>query len=159
MPATLTPPRGNGSLPANANLWCDWRDVQTIARTRNADGSWQSVNAGESADALLTLTQVRTCDGEIRIAFTVKNNTTDLDVRIPLDEAHVIIRDSVGTDYQLAIGQSQPAVMQIMPGQKSDGVVVVDRGLHPNAVTLRVTLTDIPFGDASWVVPLTAPTP
>jgi hypothetical protein len=156
MPATLTPVQGSAALLSNANLLCDWRDVQTIARTRNTDGTWQSVNAGESADALLTLTQVRTCDGEIRVAFTVKNNTTDLDVRIPLDESHVIIRDSVGTDYQLAIIKSQPAVMQILPGQSSDGMVVIDRSLHPNAVTLRVTLTDIPFGDASWVVPLVA---
>jgi hypothetical protein len=68
----------------------------------------------------------------------------------------VIIRDSVGTDYQLAIIKSQPAVMQILPGQSSNGMVVIDRSLHPNAVTLRVTLTDIPFGDASWVVPLVA---
>ena len=156
MPATVTPVQGNAGLLAPTNLVCDWRDVQTIARTRNADGSWQSVNAGESADALLTLTQVRTCDGEIRIAFTVKNNTADLDVRIPLDESHVVVRDSVGTDYQLAIVKSQPAVMQIMPGQSREGVVVIDRSLHPNALTLRVTLTDIPFGDASWVVPLVA---
>lgn len=154
MPATVTPLSGIGVLPATANVLCDWRDVQTIARTRNSDGTWQSVNAGESADALLTLTQVRTCDGEIRIAFTVKNNTTDLDVRIPLDESHVLISDSVGTEYQLAIAKSQPAVMQIMPGDSQEGVVVIDRSLHPNALTLRVTLTDIPFGDASWVVPL-----
>lgn len=156
MPATVTPLAGSGALTANSNMWCDWRDVQTIARTRNTDGTWQSVNAGDSADALLTLTQVRTCDGEIRIAFTVKNNTTDLDVRIPLDESHVLISDSVGTEYQLAIAKSQPAVLQIMPGQSREGVVVVDRSLHPNALTLRVTLTDIPFGDASWVVPLVA---
>jgi hypothetical protein len=155
MPATVTP-LPSGVLTANVNRWCDWRDVQTIARTRNSDGTWQSVSAGESADALLTLTQVRTCDGEIRIAFTVKNNTADLDVRIPLDESHVIIRDSVGTEYQLAIAKSQPAVMQIMPGESREGVVVIDRSLHPNALTLRVTLTDIPFGDASWVVPLVA---
>ncbi|MEY3989263.1 MAG: hypothetical protein RI985_344 [Chloroflexota bacterium] len=58
MPATLTPVQGSAALLSNDNLLCDWSDVQTIARTRNADGSWQSVNAGESADALLTLTQV-----------------------------------------------------------------------------------------------------
>lgn len=154
MPATVTPLRGNAGLLVSPNQLCDWRDLQTIARMRNTDGSWQSVSAGESADALLTLTQVRTCDGEIRIAFTVKNNTTDLEVRIPLDETHVQVRDSVGTDYQIAVVQSQPAVMQIMPGQSTDGVVVIDRSLHPNAVTLRVTLTDIAFGDASWLVPL-----
>lgn len=159
MPSTVTPVSGNAVVPTITSALCDWRDVQTIARIRQADGSWQSVGAGESADALMTLTQVRTCDGEIRIAFTIKNNTNDLDVRIPLDESHVLIRDSVGTDYQLAVMKSQPAVMQIMPGQSIDGVVVVGRALHPNAVTLRVTLTDIPFGEASWVVPLVANAP
>jgi hypothetical protein len=160
MPATVTAVSGNAIVPTATDVLCDWRDVQTIARIRQADGTWQSVSAGESAaDALLTLTQVRTCDGEIRISLTVKNNTTDLDVRIPLDETHVLIRDSVGTDYQVAVTQSQPAVMQIMPGQSVDGTVVVDRSLHPNAVTLRVTLTQIPFGDASWVVPLVTNAP
>jgi len=156
MPATVTPLSGNGSVATNANVLCNWRDFQTIARMRNNDGSWQSVSAGASADALLTLTQVQTCNGEIRIALTIKNNTTDLDVRIPLDESHVSVRDSVGTEYQLAVARSQPAVMRILPGQSTDGVVVVDRALHPNATTLRITLTDIPFGDASWVVPLVA---
>lgn len=159
MPATATPLTGNAMVPTSTNSFCDWRDIQTIARIRQSDGTWQSVSAGESADALMTLTHVRTCDGEIRIAFTIKNNTNDLDVRIPLDESHVLIRDSVGTDYQLAVVESQPAVMQIMPGQSVDGVVVVTRALHPNAVTLRVTLTDIPFGDASWLVPLVTNSP
>lgn len=159
MPPTVTPQRGNAVVPTSINTFCDWRGVQTIARIRHADGTWQSVGVGETADALMTLTHVRICDGEIRVAFTIKNNTSDLDVRIPLDETHVQIRDSVGTDYQLAITESQPAVMQVMPSQSVDGVVIVPRALHPNAVTLRITLTDIPFGDASWVVPLVADTP
>jgi hypothetical protein len=61
---------------------CEWNDMQTIARVRVSDGSWQSVHAGVNADALLTLQQVTTCDGEIHIKFQINNNTNDLDMQI-----------------------------------------------------------------------------
>jgi hypothetical protein len=133
---------------------CEWNDVQTIARVRSSDGSWQSVSAGQNADALLTLQQVTTCDGEIHIQFQINNNTNDLDMQISLDDAHVVIRDSLGTNYALAVIRSQPRTIQILPGQNAIGTVVVARGLHPSATTLIITLQNTVFGDATWIVAL-----
>lgn len=134
---------------------CVWNDVQTIARVRASDGSWQSVHAGVNADALLTLQQVTTCDGEIHVRFQINNNTNDLDMQIPLDETHVVIRDSLATNYAVSVIRSQPRTLQILPGQSATGNVVVTRGLHPSATNLIITLQNTVLGDATWIVPLT----
>jgi hypothetical protein len=149
---------GDSAPPLNPNLTvarCEWNDIQTIARVRASDGSWQSVSAGVNADALLTLQQVTTCDGEIHVQFQINNNTNDLDMQIPLDDAHVVIRDSLGTNYAVSVIRSQPRTLRVLPGQDSIGTVVVTRGLHPSATTLIITLQNTVFGDATWVVTLT----
>ncbi|MFM2031983.1 MAG: hypothetical protein RLZZ297_748, partial [Chloroflexota bacterium] len=76
-------------LPLTRSATCRWLPAQTIARARGSDGSWQSVPVGAVADALLTLTKVESCDGEIHVGFTILQTTTDLDVRIPLDNEHL----------------------------------------------------------------------
>ena len=146
---------GSQSNPKLTIARCEWNDAQTIVRVRASDGSWQSVHAGVNADALLTLQQVTTCDGEIHVQFQINNNTNDLDMQIPLDDAHVVIRDSLGTNYALAVIRSQPRTIQILPGQNAIGTVVVARGLHPSATTLIITLQNTVIGDATWVVALT----
>lgn len=133
---------------------CTWDVVQTIARERGRDGSWQSVATGDSADALLTLQQVSACNGELRVRLQINNNTPDLQLQIPLDAEHVQIRDSVGTNYEIADIRSQPTILQIAPGSTASGMVVVSRGLHPSATTLSITLKDTPMGAATWIVPL-----
>ncbi|NBU65055.1 MAG: hypothetical protein EBS29_11230, partial [Chloroflexia bacterium] len=125
------------------------------ARVRASDGSWQSVHAGISADALLTLQQVSTCDGEIHVQFQINNNTNDLTMQIPLDDAHVVIRDSLGTNYVIAVIRSQPRTLRVLPGQSAIGSVVVSGGLHPSATNLIISLQNSVLGDATWIVPLT----
>jgi hypothetical protein len=149
---------GDTAPPLNPNLTvarCEWNDIQTIARVRASDGSWQSVSAGVNADALLTLQQVTTCDGEIHVQFQINNNTNDLDMQIPLDDTHVVIRDSLGTNYGVSVIRSQPRTLQVLPGQNASGRVVVPRGLHPSATNLIITLQNTVLGDATWVVTLT----
>ncbi len=145
---------GNQGNPKSITARCEWNDTQTIARLRATDGSWQSVQAGVNADALLTLQHVTACDGEIHVQFRINNNTNDLNMQIPLDDAHLMIRDSLGTKYALAVIRSQPRIIQIMPGQNAIGNVVVARGLHPSATTLIITLQNTVIGDATWVVTL-----
>lgn len=140
--------------PKSITARCEWNNAQTIARVRASDGSWQSVSAGQNADALLTLQQVTTCDGEIQVRFLINNNTNDLDMLIPLDDSHVAIRDSLGTNYAVATMRSQPRTIQILPGQNAVGTVVVARGLHPSATTLIIALQNSVLGDATWVVTL-----
>jgi len=157
MEPTVTAVIASDGTQSNVNqmpLRCEWNDAQTIARVRASDGTWQSVSAGQNADALLTLQQVTTCDGEIHVQFQINNNTNDLDMQIPLDDAHVVIRDSLGTNYALAVIRSQPRTIQILPGQDSIGTVVVARGLHPSATTLIITLQNTVIGDATWIVAL-----
>jgi hypothetical protein len=146
---------GNQPNAMQTTARCEWNDVQTIARIRSSDGNWQSVSAGQNADALLTLQQVTTCNGEIHVELLINNNTNDLDMQIPLDDAHVVIRDSLGTDYAVSVIRSQPRTLSVLPGQNSSGTVVVTRGLHPSATTLIITLQNTVLGDATWVVPLT----
>ena len=146
---------GNQPNAMQTTARCEWNDVQTIARVRSSDGSWQSVSAGQNADALLTLQQVTACNGEIHVQFQINNNTNDLDMQIPLDDAHVVIRDSLGTNYAVSVIRSQPRTLRVLPGQDSIGTVVVTRGLHPSATTLIITLQNTVFGDATWVVTLT----
>lgn len=155
---TLTVVVTGDAAPLNPNLpvaRCTWNNVQTIARVRASDGSWQSVHAGISADALLTLQQVSTCDGEIHVQFQINNNTNDLTMQIPLDDAHVVIRDSLGTNYVIAVIRSQPRTLRVLPGQSAIGSVVVSGGLHPSATNLIISLQNSVLGDATWIVPLT----
>lgn len=135
---------------------CTWLPAQTIARVRGSDGSWQSVSVGAVADALLTLTKVDTCDGELRISLTVLHTASDLEVRIPLDNEHLSIRDSLGTRYELSEQRSNPKTLMAVPNLTVSGSVTVLQAIHPSATSLIVTLRDTPFGDASWLVPLTS---
>jgi hypothetical protein len=155
MEATPTVDVAAGSTAPNRELRCTWLPAQTIARVRTADGSWQSVAVGAVADALLTLTSVDACGGQIRLSLTILHTAADLDVRIPLDNEHVTIRDSLGTRYELSEVRSTPATLLALPNQTVIGTVVVLQAIHPSATSLIVTLQNTPFGDASWLVPLT----
>lgn len=142
-------------LPLSRTTRCQWTPAQTIARVRSSDGSWQSVPVGAVADALLTLTSVETCDGEIRVHITILQTTPDLEVRIPLDNDHIVISDSLGTVYDLSEQRSTPATLVALPNQAVSGTVVALRAVHPSATSLIVTLRQTPFGDASWLLSLT----
>ena len=87
--------------------------------------------------------------------FQINNNTNDLDMQIPLDESHVVIRDSLGTNYAVSVIRSQPRTLQVLPGQSATGTVVVTRGLHPSATNLIIALQNTVLGDATWIVTLT----
>lgn len=134
---------------------CTWLPAQTIARLRGSDGSWQSVAVGAEADALLTLTKVDSCDGQLHISLTVLHTASDLDVRIPLDNDHISIRDSLGTRYELSEQRSNPTTLAATPNVTVSGNVTVLQAIHPSATSLIVTLKDTAFGDATWLVPLT----
>ncbi|MFM2308976.1 MAG: hypothetical protein RLY87_1097 [Chloroflexota bacterium] len=134
---------------------CTWLPAQTIARLRGSDGSWQSVAVGAEADALLTLTKVDSCDGQLHISLTVLHTASDLDVRIPLDNDHISIRDSLGTRYELSEQRSNPTTLAATPNVTVSGNVTVLQAIHPSATSLIVTLKGTAFGDATWLVPLT----
>ena len=104
---------------------------------------------------MLTLTKVDSCDGQLHISLTVLHTASDLDVRIPLDNDHISIRDSLGTRYELSEQRSNPTTLQAIPNVTISGTVTVLQAIHPSATSLIVTLHDTPFGDATWLVPLT----
>lgn len=140
--------------PSATTSQCLWQDAQTVVRVRQRDGSWQSGQIGEQADMLLTLHQVSACNGEIRIDISLNNNTPNLMVELPLDNAHVSIRDTLGTIYAIDETRSRPAVLRVEPQTTVPATVVVDRGVLPNAATLLISLKNTNFGDATWVVAL-----
>jgi hypothetical protein len=137
-----------------ASVQCVWRDAQTVARVRQRDGTWQSAPIGTSADVLLTLQQVNACDGEIRIDIQIINNTPNQRFEIPLSNAFISIRDTLGTVYEISESRSNPEVLLVEPERSVRGVVVVERGVLPTATTLLISLRNTAFGDVSWVVAL-----
>ena len=137
-----------------SNVQCVWQDAQTVARVRQRDGSWQSAPIGTSADMLLTLQQVNACDGEIRIDMQIINNTPNQRFEIPLSNAFISIRDTLGTVYEISESRSNPAVLLVEPERSVHGTVVVERGVLPTATTLLISLRNTAFGDVSWVVVL-----
>lgn len=132
---------------------------QPIGRRQGTNpGEWQNVGVlgtapGLSPDLIVTLNEVSYCGDQIKITWSVRNKTETATFRVPLTADNVEVRDT-STIYTLDEKRSQPLEMIVGPGDKRQGSVIIDRPLNPNAITLRVTLRQEPFGEAIWMVPV-----
>ncbi|HEU5101099.1 MAG TPA: nuclease-related domain-containing protein [Roseiflexaceae bacterium] len=156
------------SLPAGASAGggivgattCAWQESQPIGRRRGEQPSaWVNVGYGEVAPALspevvVTLEEVNFCKGQISIKWLVRNNMEDESVALPLTSENIAVSDSLGNEYRIADDKSQPPQISVAPRSKMRGMAVLDRPASLNAQTLVIKLRTLPFGEATWIVPI-----
>jgi nuclease-like protein len=156
------------SLPAGAAAGggvvgittCAWQESQPIGRRRGEQsGAWVNVGYGEVAPALspevvVTLEEVNFCKGQVTINWLVRNNMDDESVALPLTAENVAVSDSLGNEYRIADDKSQPPQISVAPRSKMRGTAVITRPASLNAQTLVIKLTKLPFGEATWIVPI-----
>jgi hypothetical protein len=156
------------SLPAGAAAGggivgaadCAWKESQPIGRRRGEQpNSWVNVGYGEVAPALspevvVTLEEVNFCKGQITIKWLVRNNMDDESVALPLTAENVAVSDSLGNEYRIADDKSQPPQISVAPRSKMRGTAVITRPASLNAQTLVIKLKTLPFGEATWIVPI-----
>lgn len=138
---------------------CRWDGYQLISKYWDArNQTWQNVAAGEittgtSPDIIVALEQIDACSDRIELRWSVQNNTSRT-VRLPLRHDNIKISDGLGNDYPISNDDARPATITVPPGSRQSGVAVVRRQLAANASTLRITLLEQPFGEASFIVAL-----
>ncbi len=138
---------------------CIWSGYQAVGKRRSADGqTWQSVGvSGLPSDippeVVVTLETVDTCTNQIELRWSVRNNSQQ-SISFPLTNANITILDPMGNAYMVADQLSEPQILRIRPNSTAQGVVIADRPVSQNALSLLVRLKDQPFGEASWLVAL-----
>jgi hypothetical protein len=156
------------SLPAGAAAGggvvgvtnCAWQESQPIGRRRGEQpGAWVNVGYGEVAPALspevvVTLEEVNFCKGQVTINWLVRNNMDDESVALPLTAENVAVSDSLGNEYRIDDSKSQPPQISVAPRSKMRGTALITRPASLNAQTLVIKLTKLPFGEATWIVPI-----
>jgi hypothetical protein len=156
------------SLPAGAAAGggvvgttnCAWQESQPIGRRRGEQpDTWVNVGYGEVAPALspevvVTLEEVNFCKGQVTINWLVRNNMDDESVALPLTAENVAISDSLGNEYRIDDSKSQPPQISVAPRSKMRGTAIITRPASLNAQTLVIKLTKLPFGEATWIVPI-----
>jgi hypothetical protein len=156
------------SLPAGAAAGggvvgvtnCAWQESQPIGRRRGEQpGAWVNVGYGEVAPALspevvVTLEEVNFCKGQVTINWLVRNNMDDESVALPLTAENVAVSDSLGNEYRIDDSKSQPPQISVAPRSKMRGTALIARPASLNAQTLVIKLTKLPFGEATWIVPI-----
>ncbi len=156
------------SLPAGASAGggvvgvtnCAWQESQPIGRRRGEQpDAWVNVGYGEVAPALspevvVTLEEVNFCKGQVTINWLVRNNMEDESVALPLTAENVAVSDSLGNEYRIDDSKSQPPQISVAPRSKMRGTAVIARPASLNAQTLVIKLTKLPFGEATWIVPI-----
>jgi hypothetical protein len=150
-----------GSITAGQS--CVWSGFQPVGRRRSAAGQWENVGVdgvapGLTPDAIVTLDEVGFCGGQITITWSVRNNLVDEAIELPLTSENIGVRDSLGNTYAVADAESIPAAITVNPGEKGQGQAVIMRAVNPNASTLVIQLRDQPFGETTWLVPITPAT-
>ena len=164
------PPSGivSTSLPAGGSTGggvvgisnCAWQESQPIGRRRGQQPeAWVNVGYGEVAPALspevvVTLEEVNFCKGQITINWLVRNNMEDESVALPLTAENVVVNDSLGNEYRIDDSKSLPPQISVAPRSKMRGTAVIARPASLNAQTLVIKLTKLPFGEATWIVPI-----
>ena len=139
---------------------CAWQESQPIGRRRGElPGTWVNVGYGEVAPALspevvVTLEEVNFCKGQVTINWLVRNNMDDESVALPLTAENVAVSDSLGIEYRIADDRSQPPQISVAPRSKMRGTAVITRPASLNAQTLVIKLSKLPFGEATWIVPI-----
>jgi hypothetical protein len=148
---------GGGVVPITN---CAWQESQPIGRRRGEQpGAWVNVGYGEVAPALspevvVTLEEVNFCKGQVTINWLVRNNMDDESVALPLTAENVAVSDSLGNEYRIDDAKSQPPQISVAPRSKMRGTAVISRPASLNAQTLVIKLAKLPFGEATWIVPI-----
>jgi hypothetical protein len=136
---------------------CTWSGYQLVGKRYDAASrSWESVAEGGSPtapapDVVVALEQVSTCQDEIRLTWSVQNNS-DRPVEFPLRSDNIRLSDSLGNEYQIDDTASTPQAVLVQPGRQERGTAVASRPFSRSATSLLVRLKDQPFGEASFVV-------
>jgi hypothetical protein len=149
---------GGGGVVGITN--CAWQESQPIGRRRgDQPDAWVNVGYGEVAPALspevvVTLEEVNFCKGQVTINWLVRNNMEDESVALPLTAENVAVSDSLGNEYRIDDAKSQPPQISVAPRSKMRGTAVITRPASLNAQTLVIKLTKLPFGEATWIVPI-----
>jgi hypothetical protein len=139
---------------------CEWNESQPVGRRRSAQpGLWDNVGIGANTPSLepevvVILDRVDTCKGEITISWRVLNNMDDESVALPLTAENIAVTDSLGNEYQVADEKSLPPQISAAPHSKAFGTVTIPRSANLNARTLAIKLKELPFGEATWIVPI-----
>jgi hypothetical protein len=136
---------------------CLWSGYKLVGkRYDDASRSWLSVpedgdGIGAAPDVVVALEQVSTCQDEIRLTWSVQNNS-DRTVEFPLRGDNIRISDSLGNEYLLDDEASDPQEVRVDPGGQERGTTVASRPFSRSATSLTVRLREQPFGEASFVV-------
>ncbi len=107
-------------------------------------------------EVVVTLDEVSFCDGQIAMTWSLKNSLDDQLVTLPLNAANIVVRDSLGNDYAIDETQSRPAEIEAAPGGKGRGTAIIARPASLNAQTLVIKLRQLPFGETTWLVPISS---
>jgi len=148
---------GGGVVPITN---CAWQESQPIGRRRGEPlGAWVNVGYGEVAPALspevvVTLEEVNFCKGQVTINWLVRNNMEDESVALPLTAENMAVSDSLGNEYRIDDAKSQPLQISVAPRSKMRGTAVITRPVSLNAQTVVIKLSKLPFGEATWIVPI-----
>ncbi|HEX6293153.1 MAG TPA: nuclease-related domain-containing protein [Herpetosiphonaceae bacterium] len=111
---------------------------------------WLRTDA-ESADVLVTLETVDFNNGQIQLNWVVENRRR-IAVKMALVPENIAITDNQ-MEYLIDPQRSEPlGQLEVQPGAKASAVVVVPQSVRANAITLRITLLQQPFGETSWIV-------
>lgn len=157
--STSLPAGGADPAPIAAVPECVWVGFQPVGRRYAiAEDSWETVGVVSTAqdlapDVVVTLEEVSFCDGQIAITWSVRNNTTDTTITMPLTSENIVVRDSFGNIYPISEGgEAQSVVAE--PGRRSRGTALINQPVNLSAPTLLIQLTEQPFGEATWLVPI-----
>jgi Nuclease-related domain len=157
--STSLPAGGADASQISAAPECVWVGFQPVGRRYAiASDTWETVGAVSTAqdlapDVVVTLEEVSFCDGQIAITWSVRNNTGDAAVSLPLTSENIVVRDSFGNIYPIAEGGEVQSVLA-EPGGRGRGTAIVDQPVNLGSPTLLIQLTDQPFGEATWLVPI-----
>lgn len=137
---------------------CVWKGYQSVRKHWDAgSNAWvtlgQSSAADPSPDIVLTLEQVDFCGSEIKLTWSVRNNSGQ-SIDLPLQSETISIRDPLNNNYTIDEGRSQPTTLRVEPGKQGRATVVVPQPVNQNAISLKVTLKSDAVGEATWLVAL-----
>lgn len=137
---------------------CVWRGYQSIRkRWDGQSGAWVTLGqsgAGDPApDLVLTLEQVDYCGAEIKLTWSVRNNSGKA-LDLPLRSETISIRDPLNNSYSIDDGRSEPGTLRVQPDSLGRVTVVVPQPVNQNAISLKVTLKSGAVGEATWLVGL-----
>jgi len=156
--STSLPAGGADAGSVVESVSCTWSGFQPVGRRRGVQpDTWETVGIDGVAqdlapDVVVTLEEVAFCDGQISITWSLRNNTNNTTVSLPLDGENIIVRDSFGNQYPIAEGR--PSEIQAEPLSKSQGTAIITQPVNLSAATLVIQVKKLPFGEATWLVPV-----